>query len=171
MSEKGINAKKADDFDDWYTQVVLKSELADYSPVSGCLVFRPLAYSIWEQIQQATDSMFKVAGIRNVYFPLLIPERLLRKEQQHVEGFAPEVAWVTETGETKLDEKLAIRPTSETIMYESFSKWIRSWRDLPLRLNQWNRVLRSKEKQEVPQPRYQKGRACKKDVCRQASSL
>ncbi len=150
LSEKGINAKKADDFDDWYTQVILKSELADYSPVSGCLVFRPLAYSIWEQIQQATDSMFKAAGIRNVYFPLLIPERLLRKEQQHVEGFAPEVAWVTETGETKLDERLAIRPTSETIMYESFSKWIRSWRDLPLRLNQWNNVLRWEFKHPTP---------------------
>jgi prolyl-tRNA synthetase len=150
LPEKGITARKSENFDEWYTQVVIRSELADYSPVSGCLVFRPLAYAIWEQIQRVTDERFKSVGIKNVYFPLLIPERLLKKEQEHVEGFAPQVAWVTETGDSKLDERLAIRPTSETIMYDSFSKWIRSWRDLPLRFNQWNNVLRWEFKHPTP---------------------
>ncbi|MEM3684399.1 MAG: proline--tRNA ligase [Conexivisphaerales archaeon] len=145
-----ISAKKSENFDEWYTQVILRSELMDYSPVSGCMVFRPLAYAIWEIIQRATDEMLKAAGVQNVYFPLLIPERLLRKEQEHVKGFAPEVAWVTEAGNTKLDERLAIRPTSETIMYDSFSKWIRSWRDLPLRFNQWNSVIRWEFKHPTP---------------------
>ncbi|MEM0118587.1 MAG: proline--tRNA ligase [Conexivisphaerales archaeon] len=147
---KEITVKKSENFDEWYTQVILRSELMDYSPVSGCMVFRPLSYAIWEIIQRATDELFKKEGIQNVYFPLLIPERLLRKEQQHVEGFAPEVAWVTEAGNTKLEERLAIRPTSETIMYESFSKWIRSWRDLPLKFNQWNSVIRWEFKHPTP---------------------
>lgn len=147
---KEITARKSENFDEWYTQVILRSELMDYSPVSGCMVFRPLGYAIWEMIQRETDQLFKKAGIQNVYFPLLIPERLLRKEQEHVRGFAPEVAWVTEAGESKLDERLAIRPTSETIMYESFSKWIRSWRDLPLRFNQWNNVVRWEFKHPTP---------------------
>jgi prolyl-tRNA synthetase len=147
---KEITAKKSENFDEWYTQVILRSELMDYSPVSGCMVFRPLSYAIWEIIQRATDELFKKEGIQNVYFPLLIPERLLRKEQEHVEGFAPEVAWVTEAGNTKLEERLAIRPTSETIMYESFSKWIRSYRDLPLKLNQWNSVIRWEFKHPTP---------------------
>src|SRR2546427_10472061 len=146
----GITAKKAENFDDWYTQVILKSELADYSPVSGCLVYRSAGYGVWEFIQRATDDQFKAIGIQNTYFPLFIPERLLRKEQAHVEGFAPEVAWVTEAGNSKLDERLAIRPTSETIMYEVISKWIRSWRDLPLRLNQWNNVVRWEFKHPTP---------------------
>src|SRR5438309_8187259 len=141
-STQGITAKKGEDFDEWYTQVILKSELADYGPVSGCLVYRSTGYAIWEFIQKATDEEFKKVGIQNVYFPLLIPERLLQKEQAHVKGFSPEVAWVTEAGGSKLDERLAIRPTSETIMYEVISRWIRSWRDLPLRLNQWNNVVR-----------------------------
>jgi prolyl-tRNA synthetase len=149
-ADKGITARKSENFDEWYTQVILRSELSDYSPVSGCMVYRPAAYSIWEFIQKATDAEFKKAGIQNVYFPLLIPERLLRKEQEHVEGFAPEVAWVTEAGQTHLDERLAIRPTSETIMYDSFSKWIRSWRDLPLRYNQWNNVIRWEFKHPTP---------------------
>ncbi|MEM0074939.1 MAG: proline--tRNA ligase [Conexivisphaerales archaeon] len=147
---KEIRAKKSENFDEWYTQVILKSELMDYSPVSGCMVFRPLAYAIWEIIQKAADEMFKAAGIQNVYFPLLIPERLLKKEQEHVKGFAPEVAWVTEAGNSKLDERLAIRPTSETIMYDSFSKWIRSWRDLPLKFNQWNSVIRWEFRHPTP---------------------
>src|SRR5579875_893324 len=147
---KEITAKKTENFDEWYTQVILRSELMDYSPVSGCMVFRPLSYAIWEIIQRATDELFKKEGIQNVYFPLLIPERLLKKEQEHVEGFAPEVAWVTEAGNTKLEERLAIRPTSETIMYESFSKWIRSWRDLPLKFNQWNSVIRWEFKHPTP---------------------
>ncbi len=114
------------------------------------MVYRPSSYAVWEIIQKATDEEFKKIGIQNVYFPLLIPERLLQKEKTHVKGFSPEVAWVTQTGDTKLEERLAIRPTSETIMYESFSKWIRSWRDLPLRFNQWNNVLRWEFKHPIP---------------------
>jgi prolyl-tRNA synthetase len=137
-----MTAKKAEDFDDWYTQIILKSEIADYSPVSGCVVYRPFGYAIWENIQRETDALFKKDGISNTYFPLFIPERLLKKEAEHVEGFAPEVAWVTETGSSKIDERLAIRPTSESLMYEVVGRWIRSWRDLPMRLNQWNNVVR-----------------------------
>lgn len=146
----GITARKAEDFDEWYTQVLIRSELMDYSPVSGCMVYRPLGYAIWERIQQATDAKFKDAGIQNSYFPLFIPERLLKKEAEHVEGFAPQVAWVTQTGSTPLEERLAVRPTSETVMYEVISRWIRSWRDLPLRLNQWNNVVRWEFKHPTP---------------------
>jgi prolyl-tRNA synthetase len=141
-SQEGMTAKKAENFDEWYTQVILKSEVADYSPVSGCVVYRPMGYAIWENIQKATDALFKKDGIENTYFPLFIPERLLKKEAEHVEGFAPEVAWVTEAGSSRLDERLAIRPTSESLMYEVVGRWIRSWRDLPMRLNQWNNVVR-----------------------------
>jgi prolyl-tRNA synthetase len=147
---EGITVKKAGDFDEWYTQVLIRSEIADYSPVSGCMVFRPLGYAIWEEIQRATDSRFRDAGIQNVYFPLFIPERLLKKEAEHVEGFSPEVAWVTQAGNTPLEERLAIRPTSETVMYEVISRWVRSWRDLPLRLNQWNNVVRWEFKHPTP---------------------
>jgi len=148
--QEGITAKKESNFSEWYTQVILKSDLADYTSVSGCIVFKPTAYSIWEKIKESVDNKIKKMGIKNAYFPLLIPERLLKKEAEHVKGFSPEVAWVTHTGKTKLDEKLAIRPTSETIMYESYSKWIRSWRDLPLRLNQWNNVVRWEFKHPIP---------------------
>ncbi len=147
---EGLTAKKSDNFDEWYTQVMLKAELADYSPVSGCIVFRPSGYAVWENIQHATDSRFKKSGVQNVYFPLLIPERLLKREAEHVEGFAPEVAWVTQAGGSDLDERLAIRPTSEAIMYEVVSKWIRSWRDLPMRMNQWNNVIRWEFKHPTP---------------------
>jgi prolyl-tRNA synthetase len=151
MSEEmGLTVKKSENFDEWYIQVIIKSGLADYSDISGCMILRPDAYFIWEQIQRFTDAEFKKIGIKNVYFPLLIPEKFLCKEKEHVEGFSPEVAWVTETGSSKLDERLAIRPTSETIMYPSYSKWIRSWRDLPLRYNQWNNVLRWEFKHAVP---------------------
>ncbi len=149
-NEEGMTAKKAEDFDEWYTQVILKSEMADYSPVSGCMVFRPFGYAIWETIQAATDAEFKKVGILNTYFPLFIPERLLKKEAEHVEGFSPQVAWVTQAGNSPLDERLAIRPTSETVMYEVVSRWIRSWRDLPLRLNQWNNVVRWEFKHPTP---------------------
>ncbi len=145
MSEanrEGIVAKKAEDFDEWYTQVILRAEIADYSPVSGCMVFRPSGYAIWENIQRPTDAEFKRIGILNTYFPIFIPERLLNKEAEHVQGFSPEVAWVTQAGNSQLEERLAVRPTSETVMYEVVSRWIRSWRDLPLRLNQWNNVVR-----------------------------
>ena len=150
QSKEGMTAKKAENFDEWYSQVILKSEIADYSPVSGCMVFRPSGYAIWENVQKATDAEFKRAGILNSYFPLFIPERLLKKEAEHVEGFSPEVAWVTEAGNSKLDERLAIRPTSEAVMYEVISKWIRSWRDLPLRLNQWNNVVRWEFRHPTP---------------------
>ena len=148
--QEGITAKKGVDFDEWYTQAIIKSEFADYSPVSGCLVYRPSGYAVWENIRDATDLEFKKAGIQNAYFPLFIPERLLRKEQEHVKGFAPEVAWVTEAGDSKLEERLAVRPTSETIIYEVVRKWIRSWRDLPLRLNLWNNVVRWEFKHPTP---------------------
>ncbi|MBU0615328.1 MAG: proline--tRNA ligase [Nanoarchaeota archaeon] len=145
----GITVKKSEDISEWYTQLIQKADLADYSSVSGCMVFKPYSYAIWEKIQSEVDSRLKKMGIKNAYFPLFIPEKLLQKEATHVEGFAPEVAWVTEAGNSKLDERLAIRPTSETIMYESYSKWIRSWRDLPLRLNQWNNVVRWEFKHPV----------------------
>ena len=149
-SQEGMTVKKKENFDDWYTQVILRAELADYSPVSGCMVFRPAGYAIWENIQKATDGEFKKVGISNSYFPIFIPERLLKKEAEHVQGFAPEVAWVTQAGGSELDEKLAIRPTSETVMYEVVSRWIRSWRDLPLRLNQWNSVVRWEFRHPTP---------------------
>ena len=148
--ELGITVKKSENFDKWYIEVILKSGLADYSDVSGCMVFKPDGYFIWEQIQKFTDENFKKAGIKNVYFPLFIPERFLSKEKEHVEGFSPEVAWVTHAGNRKLDERLAVRPTSETIMYPSYSKWIRSWRDLPIRYNQWNNVVRWEFKHAIP---------------------
>ncbi|MDD3263990.1 MAG: proline--tRNA ligase, partial [Candidatus Nanoarchaeia archaeon] len=134
----------------WFTQLMQKAQLASYSAVSGCVVYRPTAYAIWEKIQEITDKKFKKIGIKNAYFPLLIPERLLTKEEEHVEGFAPEVAWVTHSGNTKLNERLAIRPTSEAIMYDSYSQWIRSWRDLPLLINQWNNVIRWEFNNPVP---------------------
>jgi len=146
----GISVKKEKDLSKWYTEVVQKAELIEYTDVSGCIVFRPYLYTMWEIIQQETDKKLKKIGIQNCYFPLFIPEKHLVKEQEHVEGFAPEVAWVTQTGDTKLPERLAVRPTSETIMYPTYSKWIRSWRDLPLRLNQWNNVVRWEFKHPVP---------------------
>lgn len=149
-SQEGITAKKAENFDEWYTQVILKAEIADYTPVSGCLAYRPSGYAIWENIQREADAHFKRIGIQNTYFPMFIPERLLKKEAEHVEGFSPEVAWVTKAGNTELEERLAVRPTSETIMYEVTGKWIRSWRDLPLRLNQWNNVVRWEFRHPTP---------------------
>ncbi|QQG39893.1 MAG: proline--tRNA ligase [Candidatus Aenigmatarchaeota archaeon] len=142
MSEQlGMQHKKSE-FSEWYNEIVQKAELADHSSVSGCMVIRPYAHAIWERIQRALDDRFKARGVQNTYFPMFIPESLLKKESEHIEGFAPEVAWVTHSGETKLGERLAVRPTSETIMYESFAKWIRSWRDLPLKINQWCNIVR-----------------------------
>ena len=146
----GITVKKSEDFNEWYNQVVLKADLIDYSSVSGCIIFKPSSYSIWEKTQRIFDDKIKKSGHKNCYFPMFIPESLLKKEAEHVEGFSPEVAWVTKGGNTELNERLAIRPTSETIMYESFSKWIRSWRDLPLLLNQWNSVVRWEFKHAKP---------------------
>lgn len=148
--ETGITAKKEDNFSEWYTQVLLKGELVDYSPVSGCYVIRPNAVFIWEQVQKWFDREIQKIGVRNAFFPLLIPESLLNKEAKHVEGFAPEVAWVTHGGNAKLPERLAIRPTSETIMYDTFSKWVQSHRELPLRINQWCNIVRWEFKHPTP---------------------
>jgi len=153
MKEKhdsGITVKKSENFSEWYQQVVVKAELASYTKVSGCMVFRPAAYEIWEKIQDFFNGKIKPLGIRNAYFPLLIPESLLSKEADHIEGFAPEVAWVTHGGSNKLNERLAIRPTSETIMYDTYREWIISHRDLPLRLNQWNNIVRWEFKDPMP---------------------
>ena len=134
--------KQSDDFSRWYLDVVRKAELADYSPVKGFMVIRPYGYAIWELIQQQLDQRFKATGHVNAYFPLLIPESLLMKEAEHVEGFAPQVAWVTRGGTEDLEEKLIIRPTSETIVGVMYQKWIQSWRDLPVLINQWANVVR-----------------------------
>lgn len=131
-----------EDFSQWYTDVILQSELVDYAPVRGCMVVRPYGYAIWERIQEEMDRRFKATGHQNVYMPMLIPESLLLKEAEHVEGFAPEVAWVTQGGNEKLQERLAIRPTSETIFCAMYSKWVSSWRDLPMKYNQWCSVIR-----------------------------
>ncbi len=131
-----------DNFSQWYNQVVRKAELADYAPVRGCMIIRPYGYAIWENVQRLLDARFKETGVMNAYFPLLIPRSFLEKEAEHVEGFAPEVAWVTRGGGEELEEPLAIRPTSETIIGHSFAKWIQSYRDLPILINQWNNVMR-----------------------------
>ena len=130
------------DFSRWYLDVVGKAELADYSPVKGCMVIRPYGYAIWELIQRQLDDRFKATGHVNAYFPLFIPESLIMKEAEHVEGFAPQVAWVTKGGTEELEERLVVRPTSETIFGVMYQKWIQSWRDLPLLINQWANVVR-----------------------------
>ena len=150
QEELGLTVKKSEDFNEWYNQVVLKADMIDYSLVSGCIVFKPNSYAIWEKVQMIFNDKIKRSGHKNCYFPMFIPESLLKKEAEHVEGFSPEVAWVTKAGNSDLNEKLAIRPTSETIMYESYAKWIRSWRDLPVLLNQWNSVVRWEFKHAKP---------------------
>src|SRR4051794_34383950 len=130
------------DFSQWYQDIVLQARLADYSPVKGCMVIRPNGYSIWEQIQKDLDRRIKETGVRNAYFPLFIPESFLKKEAEHVEGFAPQCAVVTYAGAKDLEEKLIVRPTSETIINSMFAKWIQSYRDLPLLINQWANVVR-----------------------------
>jgi prolyl-tRNA synthetase len=133
---------QSEDFSRWYLDVVKKAELADYSPVKGCMVIRPYGYAIWELIQRQLDDRFKATGHVNAYFPLFIPESLIMKEAEHVEGFAPQVAWVTKGGTEDLEEKLIVRPTSETIFGVMYQKWIQSWRDLPVLINQWANVVR-----------------------------
>jgi prolyl-tRNA synthetase len=134
--------KQSVDFSKWYLDVVRKAELADYSPVKGCMVIRPYGYAIWELLQQALDTRIKASGHVNAYFPLFIPESLLHKEAEHVEGFAPQVAYVTHGGGEELEEKLVVRPTSEAIIGVMYAKWIQSWRDLPVLINQWANVVR-----------------------------
>jgi prolyl-tRNA synthetase len=133
---------QTEDFSQWYLDVVRRAELADYSPVKGCMVIRPYGYAIWELIQQALDRRFKATGHVNAYFPLFIPQSLLLREKEHVEGFAPQVAWVTKGGDEQLAEPLAIRPTSEVVIGTMYAKWIQSWRDLPVLINQWANVVR-----------------------------
>jgi prolyl-tRNA synthetase len=146
----GITVKKSEDFSEWYTQVVLKAGLADYAPVKGFIVLRPYGYAIWESIRDILDRRFKETGHQNGFLPLLIPESLLSKEEDHFAGFTPEVFWVTKAGDNDLGERLALRPTSETLAYSIFSKWITSYRDLPLKINYWNTALRAEIKATKP---------------------
>jgi prolyl-tRNA synthetase len=141
MAEVKIT-KRSEDYARWYTDVIAAAELADYAPVKGCMIIRPNGYAIWEKMQQALDGMFKETGHQNAYFPMFIPESFLKKEAEHVEGFAPEVAMVTHAGGSKLEEPLVVRPTSETIIWNSYRNWIQSYRDLPLLINQWCNVVR-----------------------------
>jgi len=146
----GITIGKKDDFSEWYTQVVLKAKLADYAPVKGLIVLRPDGYSIWESLKSTFDKKFARNGIRNGFLPILIPESLLGKEQKHFAGFNPEVFWVTHSGTNEIGDRLALRPTSETLAYTLYSKWIQSWRDLPLKINFWNTALRAEIKATKP---------------------
>jgi len=148
--ELGITVKKSFDFSDWYTQCVLKSGIADYSPSKGFIVLRPYGYAIWEIIKDLLDNELKRTGHKNGFLPVLIPESLLTKEKDHFDGFMPEVFWVTRSGDCDLGEKLAVRPTSETLAYSMFAKWISSYRDLPLKLNFWNSALRAEIKSTKP---------------------
>lgn len=142
MAEEKKITPRATDFAEWYNDVIMRAEMADYSPVRGCMVIRPLGYGIWELMQRALDDMFKETGVQNAYFPLFIPQSFLAREADHVEGFSPQTAVVTHGGGKELEEPLVIRPTSETIIYAMLSKWIQSYRDLPVLLNQWANVVR-----------------------------
>ena len=146
----GITAKKNEDFPSWYQQVVVRTEMLDYYDISGCYILRPWAYAIWKQIQKFFGGAIEELGVEDCYFPMFVPEKSLTKEKDHIEGFSPEVAWVTRAGQSELAEPIAVRPTSETVMYPYYSNWIKSHRDLPLRLNQWCNVVRWEFKH--PQP-------------------
>ena len=148
--EIGITVSKKENFSEWYTQVVIKAELADYAPVKGLIVLRPYGYSIWESLKSSLDAKLKETGHENGFLPILIPESLLSKEASHFAGFNPEVFWVTHSGETEIGDRLALRPTSETLAYSMYSKWIKSWRDLPLKINFWNTALRAEIKSTKP---------------------
>jgi prolyl-tRNA synthetase len=173
--ELGIQNSKNGDFAKWYTELIQKSELIEYTDIGGCYVLRPRAYEIWEHITHYLDGKFKTKGVKNAYFPLFISQKALTKESTHLKDFCPEVAWVTHAGnmdengnfdpESKLEEPLAIRPTSETCMYPHFAKWIRTHRNLPMQLNQWNNVVRWEFKQTTPFIRsreflWQEGHSC-----------
>ena len=146
----GIVNKKETNFSDWYSEVIVKSEMVDYYDISGCYILRPWSYEIWERIQNFFDSLIKTLDVKNVYFPMFVSEKALTKEKEHIAGFSPEVAWVTRSGKSEIDPPIAIRPTSETIMYPSFAKWIRSHRDLPLKINQWTNIVRWEFKNPTP---------------------
>ncbi len=150
LKEIGITTKKEGDFSEWYTQVVTKAGLIDYSPIKGFIILKPYGYRIWEIIKESLDSKLQESGHQNGFLPILIPESLLSKEKEHFKGFTPEVFWVTKAGNNELTDKLAVRPTSETLAYQIFSKWIRSYRDLPLKINFWNSALRAEIKATKP---------------------
>ena len=141
-NESNLITPRATDYSEWYLDIVKAADMAEYSPVKGCMIIKPYGYALWEETQRILDAKFKETGVENAYFPIFIPERFLNKEKSHVEGFAPEVAVVTHAGGKQLDEPLVVRPTSETIMYDTFSTWIKSYRDLPLLINQWANVVR-----------------------------
>ncbi|EQC33068.1 hypothetical protein SDRG_09587 [Saprolegnia diclina VS20] len=149
-SKEGMVWAKKENFADWYTDVITKSQMIDYYDISGCYILRPWSYEIWEHIQAYLDAKFKSIGVKNCYFPMFVTSEKLNREKDHLEGFAPEVAWVTKSGDADLKEPIAIRPTSETIMYPAFKSWIRSHRDLPVRLNQWCNVVRWEFKNPTP---------------------
>lgn len=148
--EIGITVKKNEDFSEWYTQVVIKAQLTDYAPIKGLIVLRPYGYAIWESLKSSLDQKLKATGHENAFLPVLIPESLLGKEATHFAGFTPEVFWVTHSGDAEIGDKLALRPTSETLAYSMYSKWIKSWRDLPLKINFWNSALRAEIKSTKP---------------------
>ena len=150
ISSLGIQNKKEENFSDWYSECITKSEMIDYYDISGCYILRPWSYEIWEKIQSYLDGLIKKIGVRNYNFPLFVSQKALFKEKEHVEGFSPEVAWVTKSGKGDIDPPIAIRPTSETIMYPAFAKWIRSHRDLPLLANQWTNIVRWEFKNPTP---------------------
>jgi len=150
-AQLGIEADRDTDFGKWYTQIVTRADLIEYyNDVSGCYILRPNSYAVWEEVQAYLNNLIKESGVRNCYFPLLVSEQALTKEKSHLEGFSPEVAWVTKTGSSDLAVPVAIRPTSETIMYPTIAKWISSHRDLPMRLNQWTNIVRWEFKDAVP---------------------
>jgi prolyl-tRNA synthetase len=142
MAEDKVLTPRSEDFSAWYNGVVQRAELAGYTPVRGCMVIRPHGYAIWELMQKALDGMFKATGHQNAYFPLFLPESFLKKEAQHVEGFAPEIALVTHGGGKELEEPLVVRPTSEAIIWPIMADWIQSYRDLPMLINQWANIVR-----------------------------
>ena len=141
FDKKGVT-KKSVNISEWYNDAVLRAELADYAPVKGCMVIRPYGYALWESIQSFLDKLIKGKGVQNAYFPIFIPEKFLEKEKEHVEGFSPQLAVVTIAGGEELKERLVVRPTSETVMYDMYKKWTHSWRDLPILINQWNNIVR-----------------------------
>ncbi len=149
MSDKKLLPSKEQHPSDWYTTIIRLADLADYGPAKGTMIIKPYGYALWERVQQAMDPQIKARGVGNSYFPLFIPMSLIQKEASHVEGFAPELAVVTHGGGEELEEPLVVRPTSETIMYNSYAKWIQSYRDLPMMMNQWNNVVRW-EKRTTP---------------------
>eukprot|EP00960_Hanusia_phi_P021775 644814-Hanusia_phi.AAC.2 len=145
-----ITAKKEEDFANWYSEVITRSDMIDYYDISGCYILKPWSFSIWEQIQSFLDGEIKKLGVQGCYFPMFVSQKALEAEKDHIEGFSPEVAWVTKSGQSELENPIAVRPTSETIMYPAFAKWIRSHRDLPLKLNQWCNVVRWEFKNPTP---------------------